>query len=70
LLIAATVIGAAPAQAAITITRTSDAFHYLSNQVASNNIRNMYAAYRITNIGPSAESDVWVKVDTFTGGSA
>jgi uncharacterized repeat protein (TIGR01451 family) len=56
------------ADAAITITRTSSSAFYVSSQAASNGIRNMYVAYRITNTGAAAEPDVWVKLDTFTGG--
>jgi uncharacterized repeat protein (TIGR01451 family) len=64
----ALVATATRAQASITITRTSSDVFYISSQAASNNIRNMYAAYRITNTGATAETDVWVKLDTFTGG--
>src|SRR5436190_5805244 len=67
--ILAALLGAAlPAQAAFTVTRTSDSYFYISASAAANNIRNMYVAYRITNTGPGAQSDVWVKLDTFTGG--
>ena len=59
---------AAEAHAAISITRTSGDVFYLSSQAGSNNIRNMYVAYRITNTGVAAETDLWVKLDTFTGG--
>src|SRR5205085_8586813 len=67
-LIAASALAAAPrAEAAITFTRTSGSIFFVSSQAASNGVRNMYVAYRVTNTG-AAESDVWIKLDTFTGG--
>src|SRR2546427_7585731 len=53
---------------AFSITRTSSDVFYLSNN-ASNNIASMYVAYRVQNTTPSLEPDVWVKLDTFVGGS-
>ena len=60
---------AARAEAAITISRTSGDAFYISSQANINGIRSMYVAYQITNTGAAAENDVWVKLDTFTGGA-
>ena len=66
--LAATALGATQSHA-FTITRTSSSTFYISTQAASNNIGSMYAAYRIQNTTVSSQPDVWVKLDTFTGGS-
>ncbi len=67
LLFVLVVLGAAPAQAQITISRLSSSVHYISTKFSTNNVGGMYAAYKIHNAG-AAQADVWVKADNFTGG--
>ncbi|MDH3784463.1 MAG: hypothetical protein OEV00_03940, partial [Acidobacteriota bacterium] len=61
-------IAALPAEA-VNVTRTSsDGSFLISTKFSTNNLGGMYAAYRINNDDPSAYDDVWVTLDSFTGG--
>ena len=54
---------------AINVTRTSDDTSFLiSTKFSTNNLGGMYASYRINNNDASPYDDVWVTLDTFTGG--
>ncbi|HUQ34396.1 MAG TPA: hypothetical protein VM095_19905 [Pyrinomonadaceae bacterium] len=64
LLFALLCLGGVTAQA-FTITRTSSPIFYIDTGA---NQRGMYVSYQILNNSATSYSDVWVGVDTFTGG--
>ncbi|HEV2912752.1 MAG TPA: hypothetical protein VGX92_05490 [Pyrinomonadaceae bacterium] len=57
-------LGGATAQA-FTITRTSSPIFYVDTVAGQ---RGMYVSYQILNNGATSYPDVWVAIDTFTGG--